>query len=245
MTNPKCLQNHSWPNGSDYQSPPHTSCSCHVTCWCRLPGSPCHRLPAHSSLPIGGTDKKATGIKLDTGKVRTDLVPMRAHWEMCRVLTVGCDRYGANNWRKVVGWKWRYIGAGLRHVFQFMMGKRIDDEGPNPTNLHHLACAMCSFSFVLDNDLAISEGVTVPDGDAIPEALPKSEEGAFLSGRPTSAEAADMLTRVPVQFEGTGHLFQPVNEGAYGSSCVVCGAQASHPTHFPPTLSEVKKVQGG
>lgn len=107
-----------------------------------------------------------TGIKYDGGKSRLDLVPMRALLEVGHVLAAGAERYGPNNWRKVVGWKWRYTGAALRHVAAYLMGKRTDDEGKHTTRRHHLACALCSLLFVLENELAKEEGVKVPDGDA-------------------------------------------------------------------------------
>lgn len=109
---------------------------------------------------------KDTGIKYDGGKSRLDLVPMRALTEVGYVLTAGAERYGPNNWRKVIGWRWRYMGAALRHVAAYLMGKRIDDEGKHTTRRQHLACAITSLMFVLENDLANEAGDTTPDGDA-------------------------------------------------------------------------------
>ena len=121
------------------------------------------KLNTGRTQPIGGVEEK--GTKLDVGKLRFDLVPVRAMWEFVGVLTFGAKKYGANNWRNLIGWRWRYIGAGLRHVFSYMSGDRSDSESGS----HHLSHALCCFFFVLDNELAIEAGVkTVPDGDAIP-----------------------------------------------------------------------------
>lgn len=112
--------------------------------------------------PMGG-EAKTSGVKLDGGKVRLDLMPMHAWLEVGKVLTFGALKYGANNWRKVAGWRWRYIGAGLRHVTAYMLGERSDPE----SGLHHLSHAMCCFLFVLENELVIESGsLAVPDGDA-------------------------------------------------------------------------------
>lgn len=110
-----------------------------------------------SSAPFHGAGKK-----LDKGKPRYDLIPTRALLEFVRVLTFGVEKYEANGWRKVIGWRWRYLRAGLTHVFQYIGGQACDPE----TGYHHLAHALCCFFFVLDNELAIVDGVTVPDGDA-------------------------------------------------------------------------------
>lgn len=111
-----------------------------------------------------GREAKTNGVKLDVGKPRMDLIPMLAQLEFAKVLTFGVKKYGANNWRKVVGWRWRYVAAGLRHITYYALGERSDPE----TGLHHLAHALCCFSFVLDNELSIERGATtVPDGDAV------------------------------------------------------------------------------
>lgn len=113
--------------------------------------------------------RETTGTKLDAGKNRLDLVPVRAHLEFGKVLTFGAKKYGAGNWMKVIGWRWRYIGAGLRHIYEYMLGNHRDDE----SGFHHLAHALCCFYFVLDNELTLEAEPSllnraVPDGDALP-----------------------------------------------------------------------------
>lgn len=151
------------PRGHATDGSTRFSCNCHATCECRQPGVKCHTLPA---APIGGMEKK--GTKLDVGKSRFDLVPVRAMTMFVAVLTFGAVKYGANNWRNLIGWRWRYVGAGLRHVFAYMGGERCDSE----SGFHHLSHALCCFFFILENDLSIEAGgeaaARVPDGDAIP-----------------------------------------------------------------------------
>lgn len=151
-------------------------CWCHVTCACRAPGASCHALPAQpvpqapiSPPPVGGMEAK--GTKLDVGKLRFDLVPVRAMTMFVAVLSFGAKKYGANNWRNLIGWRWRYIGAGLRHVFAYMGGESRDPE----SGFHHLSHALCCFFFILENELTLADGGTTPDGDAIPPELTEGD----------------------------------------------------------------------
>lgn len=124
---------------------------------------------------MSGMEFSGAGVKHDLGKPRYDLVPTRAVREFVEVLTFGAKKYTANGWRKVVGWRWRYLRAALTHVFQFLGGQARDPE----TNLHHLAHALCCLFFVLEHELILelgtkAERALVPDGDA--EAPPGSQE---------------------------------------------------------------------
>ena len=109
---------------------------------------------------------KDEGIKKDGGKTRFDLLPFHALELVGQVLTKGAVTYGPNNWRKVKGWRWRYMGAALRHIFAYLRGERIDDKGDRPTNLPHLACALCCLMFVFEQDT-----VGTTDGDVEVERL--------------------------------------------------------------------------
>lgn len=109
------------------------------------------------------------GKKHDAGKPRYDLLPPRATRAYVDVLTYGAAKYTANGWRKVVGWRWRYMRAGLTHAFGYLAGRLRGEPVPldSETGLPELAHAMCCISFVLDNDLALAAGASgVPDGDA-------------------------------------------------------------------------------
>lgn len=83
--------------------------------------------------------------KHDANKPRTDLLPPRALLAVSRVLAYGAKKYGADNWKKCDD-PGRYIGAALRHVFEYMAGKRHDEEtGESP-----LAHAACDLMFVVE-----------------------------------------------------------------------------------------------
>lgn len=93
--------------------------------------------------------RRATdGVKKDLGKPRYDLLPHAAVHEVVKVLNFGCQKYSAENWRKVPGWRWRYYGAALRHLTAWWMGEKNDPE----SGLHHLAHTLCCVAFLLELD---------------------------------------------------------------------------------------------
>ena len=90
------------------------------------------------------------GVKYDKDKVRLDLLPMNALEVVGEVLTYGAAKYAPENWRLVRGWRWRYLGAALRHLFAYKRQGPIDPE----SGLPHLAHAACCILFMLELDSA-------------------------------------------------------------------------------------------
>lgn len=90
-----------------------------------------------------------SGRKDDAGKPRLDLVPALAELEVARVLTHGASRYGADNWRRVEGARWRYLAACMRHLNAWRRGERLDED----SGLSHLAHAACCVLFLLELEL--------------------------------------------------------------------------------------------
>lgn len=86
------------------------------------------------------------GMKLDAGKPRWDLIPPLALEDVARVLEFGARKYAPDNWRKVEGWRWRYLRAGIGHIYSHLRGERMDLESGFP----HLAHAICCLLFVLE-----------------------------------------------------------------------------------------------
>lgn len=80
-------------------------------------------------------NKSPTGaLKLDTGKLRFDLLPPGPMMELAKVYTIGANKYGDRN--KELGMPYgRIIGAMLRHLFKWMNGEAYDDVDGQ----HHLA----------------------------------------------------------------------------------------------------------
>ena len=89
------------------------------------------------------------GHKADAGKPRPDLLPPLAVLEIAKVLEFGARKYAPDNWRKVEGWRWRYAGAALRHLFAWLGGEARDPE----SGLLHLAHAGCCVLFLLEKEI--------------------------------------------------------------------------------------------
>lgn len=95
--------------------------------------------------------QKAT--KYDAGKPRYALIPVHAEREVVCVLTTGAIKYDVGNWKENGGFDYdRPISAALRHIKDFQMGKRWDDD-PKSGHHHVIANAICELLFLLDFDL--------------------------------------------------------------------------------------------
>ena len=93
------------------------------------------------------------GRKDDAGKLRYDLVPVRAEEELVRVLTFGAQKYGAWNWIDVPNSESRYLAAARRHIAAWQRGETRDDE----SGAHSLAHAACCLMFLLEMELMESD----------------------------------------------------------------------------------------
>lgn len=76
------------------------------------------------------------GVKFDTGKPRTDLLPPEALLAAARVLTQGAAKYGERNWEKGLDLH-RVYAAVLRHLFAWAKGEDINTEDGVETHLAH------------------------------------------------------------------------------------------------------------
>lgn len=89
------------------------------------------------------------GKKYDTGKNRMGLVLQgfsNALWEVGRVGTFGCQKYGEGNWQYLENGIDRYKDALFRHLFQWMRGEEIDKE----SGIKHLSHALWNLCAVLE-----------------------------------------------------------------------------------------------
>lgn len=89
------------------------------------------------------------GKKYDEGKNRMGLVLQgfsNALWEVGRVGTFGCTKYGEGNWQYLENGIDRYKDALFRHLFQWMQGEEIDKE----SGIKHLSHALWNLSAVLE-----------------------------------------------------------------------------------------------
>lgn len=92
------------------------------------------------------------GLKYDTGKIRTDLLPVYPLLQVAMVLTFGAIKYGDRNWEQGIAFG-RMYGAALRHLFAWWNGEDLDPE----SGLHHLAHAACTILMALQYTLANRE----------------------------------------------------------------------------------------
>lgn len=87
---------------------------------------------------------RCVGKKFDDGKLRVDLLPSEALFEVAKVLTFGAGKYGEHNWRQGIEWS-RVYAAAQRHMMKWNAGQTYDDE----TGINHLAHACANLLFLL------------------------------------------------------------------------------------------------
>lgn len=80
------------------------------------------------------------GRKDDAGKARWDLLPFDALDEVAIVLKYGAEKYAPRNWEKGMAWG-RLLGAALRHLASWSIGREYDPESKLP-HLSHAACCV-------------------------------------------------------------------------------------------------------
>jgi len=88
-----------------------------------------------------GTEK---GVKLDTGKLRMDLVLPKMIEALAEVLTYGAEKYTDNGWQTVDGAQDRYYAAALRHLMIWRKGEKVDTE----SRLEHIKHALTNIAFL-------------------------------------------------------------------------------------------------
>ena len=78
-----------------------------------------------------------SGVKHDTGKPRTDLIPPDVLIELGELYGVGAIKYGDRNWEKGLEWG-RAYAAAQRHLNKWLSGEEYDREDGQ----HHLTAAI-------------------------------------------------------------------------------------------------------
>lgn len=92
--------------------------------------------------------KTEKGIKYDEGKTRFDLVLPEFEEAVAKVLTLGAQKYGPNNWQTVDNASERYYAALRRHINAWRKGNKKDAE----SGLSHLAHAAANIMFLMYED---------------------------------------------------------------------------------------------
>jgi len=102
-----------------------------------------------------GTDK---GVKLDTGKLRWDLLPLDLVEGIVEVLTFGANKYTDNGWQSVENGYDRYKAAFFRHLLEIEKGNLIDTESGLSHSDHMLTNALFMSYMVKDEIATLSHG---------------------------------------------------------------------------------------
>lgn len=76
--------------------------------------------------------------KYDSGKPRFSLIDPKFMLEFAQVMTMGAEKYGADNWKTIENAIPRYKDALHRHMNAFEQGK-MDDEESGLSHLAHIA----------------------------------------------------------------------------------------------------------
>ena len=77
----------------------------------------------------------AKGVKYDSNKPNTALLPPLSLLGAARVLGMGASKYGPDNWRGGIEYR-RLLGAALRHIFAYNSGEDTDPES-GLSHIHH------------------------------------------------------------------------------------------------------------
>lgn len=97
--------------------------------------------------------RKGDGLRYNTGKIRTDLIPAFATKQIAHVFTEGAKKYAPRNWEK--GMPWSEVLQSLeRHTLRFKEGEDIDPE----TGLLHVAQIAANAMFLTEYYKIYPEG---------------------------------------------------------------------------------------
>lgn len=99
-------------------------------------------------------EEKEVGKKFDDGKLRWELLPLEPIEDVIKILMLGANKYGDENWKLVVKEnKMRYYNAMMRHISAWKKGEAADKE----SNLNPLAHAACCLIFLMWNDKRLNK----------------------------------------------------------------------------------------
>ena len=108
--------------------------------------------------------------KYDQNKTRMDLVPLSVMENLAKILTMGAEKYGENNWQDLLDYWKRYKAALLRHLTAIDKGELLDPESGLP-HIDHVLCnaAFLSWGFHHGKSISINEKDVDDEGIEIQE----------------------------------------------------------------------------
>lgn len=83
------------------------------------------------------------GKRYNDGKTMMELLPPDVHLAVAKVMTMGAQKYDANNWAKGMPFS-GVLGCLKRHLAKFEMGLDIDEE----SGQHHIDHVLCNAMFL-------------------------------------------------------------------------------------------------
>jgi len=109
-----------------------------------------------------------TGSQRDLrkGKGRFDLLSPLAVRRLAGVMERGAEKYDERNWEKGQPLS-RFLDSALRHIFDYLEGKRDED---------HLSQAEWNLHGAVHTEEAIKRGLLPPELDDIPNYLPRDDK---------------------------------------------------------------------
>ncbi|MGD8305291.1 MAG: DUF5664 domain-containing protein [Ignavibacteria bacterium] len=80
-------------------------------------------------------------LKNDSSKIRLELIEPEFIEGLGKILTLGAQKYGTNNWKEASDIEniERIKGALLRHTMSYLKGEKLDPESQE-SHLYHIGC---------------------------------------------------------------------------------------------------------
>ena len=102
--------------------------------------------------------------KYDENKSRMDLIPLDTIENVGKILGVGAQKYGENNWQELPNFWSRYKGALLRHLAAIDRGELLDQESGLP-HIDHVLCNAVFLSWGFHHGKGISTSIKDLDNE--------------------------------------------------------------------------------
>jgi hypothetical protein len=122
----------------------HTVIGACSRCGLALPACVCRTKALDTAAATAAANAQGVGFKADSGKPDYALLPWGPLEDVVYVLTLGAQKYAADNWQKVPNAERRYLSAAFRHLVARAKGEVLDPETGKP----HLAHAVCCLLFL-------------------------------------------------------------------------------------------------
>ncbi len=85
-------------------------------------------------------------VKADEGKIMPSLIEPQFTKGIAKVLTLGAVKYAKDNWKSCDD-RQRYEDALLRHILDYLQGKKCDNES-GVSHLYHVSCNLMFLDYM-------------------------------------------------------------------------------------------------